>query len=68
MSGDPKADYVMPTCVERAFINVNYILGFYIGLNMYDRLSILLGDNKLEKLAKSNILLAGVGGVGSFCF
>lgn len=35
---------------------------------MYDRLNLLLGTDSLEKLHKANILLLGVGGVGSFCF
>lgn len=35
---------------------------------MYDRLNLLLGTDSLEKIHKANILLLGVGGVGSFCF
>ena len=35
---------------------------------MYERLSNIFPDEGLEKLHKANILLAGVGGVGSFCF
>lgn len=35
---------------------------------MYERLYSLFGKEKITKLAEANILLVGVGGVGSFCF
>ncbi len=35
---------------------------------MYERLYNIFTKEKVEKLHKANILLAGVGGVGSFCF
>ncbi len=35
---------------------------------MYERLYDIFSEDSINKLHKANILLAGVGGVGSFCF
>ena len=35
---------------------------------MIDRLNILIGKEKLEKIKKSHVLLVGLGGVGSYVF
>lgn len=35
---------------------------------MFDRLNILIGKEKLEKIKKSHVLLVGLGGVGSYVF
>ncbi len=36
-------------------------------MERFERLKLLIGDRGLEKLAASRVLVAGLGGVGSFC-
>ena len=35
---------------------------------MFERLNIIFGNNNLNKLKNSKILLVGLGGVGGMCF
>ena len=42
----------------------NYPLGFFMVIYMYDRLIKLIGEENLNKLQNTRVLLVGVGGVG----
>ena len=37
-----------------------------MNLDWLERTELLIGKDKLEKLSKSNVLIVGLGGVGSF--
>ena len=34
--------------------------------NIYTRTTLLVGENNIEKIKKANVLICGIGGVGSY--
>ncbi len=70
---ESRSVYVSYHLRVRGFLSTNRLLsGFFIcyningDKNMYERLIPLIGEENLNKIKKSKILLVGVGGVGGF--
>lgn len=63
---NPNTEHVMPPSRERVFITNGLPSGFLIGSDImqFDRIKMIIDEEKISEIQNKNILIVGIGGVG----
>ena len=63
---NPNTLHVMPPSRERVFITNGLFFGFLFGVNymQFNRLKMIIEEEKLKEIQNKSVLIIGVGGVG----